>query len=194
MCECLTSRCRKASNHRKDECWETVASVPAYSGLFVTMLNNCGVSVLRAELMWNDLPDQGTAGRHNDGCLTATSVSCSLFHFFFLLLPLCHFEPVLYPISPTSFPLTKSLYLPLTQVSSCTLLTLPAFISLSSSIPLSPTIVHSLCFAILHRLVFVCLSSLQSEALSLCVAVFFSEQKSWPCSVLAHSSTSDSQS
>ncbi len=83
-------------------------------------------------------------------------VSCSLFNSLVLFFSSSHSLSLnascMSTCPPSSylsiFPLTQSLYPPLSllQVSSCILPTLPAFNSLSSRVPPSPTIILSLCF------------------------------------------------
>lgn len=108
------------------------------------------VVFLSSELSWCEMTSQIRATLR-DTTMAASQSRLCLFIVWFpppLLLPLCHFEPILCPVSP--IPLTKSLYLPLhlPRVSSCTLLNVPVFISLSCSIPISSTIIYSLCYAI----------------------------------------------
>lgn len=157
MCVCLRNLQRKASNHKKDECWDSVCRlsqntvVPLWRHWITVVF--CSVThshthTRASELMWYDLPDQGTTGRHNDRRFSLTSashllfiVSCSLARLWTLSASqlTCHHFLQLSsnPIHASSSPSPTRLFLQSFN-SSC--------LYRSLCILPSPTIIHSLHF------------------------------------------------
>lgn len=158
ICVCLSEESTEKS-FKSQKRWvlrQCVPSVPEHSGSFVETLNNCGVlfcdtqphtHTRASELMWYDLPDQGTTGRHNDRRFSLTSashllfiVSCSLARLWTLSASqlTCHHFLQLSsnPIHASSSPSPTRLFLQ--SFNSC--------LYRSLCILPSPTIIHSLHF------------------------------------------------